>query len=177
MSENPYPWTQAQAWAGGKISILFFVFCGRKDDRERVSMNEEMQIADWCRGVGGRVRCAVLSQIQLMPQWGWSSNDMGLVRLGTRVNRKWGVPREDQQRAKTERERLLKEISSDSRVKFKCHRETAHINADKKKDASGLEGRWFVRRCRYVCDAGHYKTPGTIRGSSFHFMSLGTFLL
>lgn len=42
------------------------------------------------------------------------------------------MQREDQQRERENRQRLLKEISSDSRVKFKSQREKTYLNAHKK---------------------------------------------
>lgn len=60
----------SMGWGQDLHSVFYFLWkerWQRERESERVSMNEEMQIADWCRGVGGRVRCAVLSQIQLMP--------------------------------------------------------------------------------------------------------------
>lgn len=61
--------------------------------------------------------------------------------------------REDQQREREnrQRERLLKEISSDGRVKFMCHREREHTLAQIKKDRSELECQWDVKSGLRIC--------------------------
>lgn len=80
---------------------------------------------------------------------------MGLVRLGTKVNRKWGVPREDQQREREKTQRLLKQISSYGVT------ESAYISANKKTGGLNCNGD-RVRDTR-----GEFVGEFTIRGSSF----------